>query len=417
MTDTPATSGPQMMIVSSELPFTPVKANQKDQTARYIPSTPVLPDLIDPIMPPQTPSAAIPAKPKPAKKLKNVTLSAQEPKAITTSAQKSKPDVPSKSTTRRPAKEKKLSTSSFQTVSGNASASEFAPLKIVRPPVIQEKQSDPPVLVTLELAEKPLEFPAGCTVSDIDKIIKPSFLERLYRANKAAAGRPVPDDEMAFDGLATNMLDGTESAESLNVAMRFVVARIHTRFQLGEWKDPVGFAPVQRVKKLCDGIWVAETLEMTVDRAKGESETSISKTKGKRKGQAKGKPNVKAKNIVTTEDTPTNQTRVVRYLLVGETGDVISRFEQPIDIFTPTDIALGNFDLRPDWRAYLQSKIDISRVPSLSATLLDRVRTKNPDEYPQGISRTWLKRMEHDIDSDLVRLAKRYVLGNVVLNR
>ncbi|KAH8088569.1 hypothetical protein HD553DRAFT_257406, partial [Filobasidium floriforme] len=72
--------------------------------------------------------------------------------------------------------------------------------------------------------------------------------------------------------------------------------------------------------------------------------------------------------------------------------------------------------LRPDWQAYLESKTDISRCPSTSAVLLDRVRTKHEEDFSQGIARIWLKRMEANLDADVVRVAKRYVLSNVALN-
>lgn len=329
---------------------------------------------------------------------------------VTPSAARGGPKLPPKIKPKATASQKERLKAVIQSVSAKP-ISKFKPLRIIRPPVEKAKQVNPPVLVTVALAEKPLEIPAGASKSEIEKIIKASFLERLYRANKAAAGRPVLADDMAFDGLAANMLDGSQPAENLNVAIRFVVARLHTRFQLGEWQDPVGFAPVRRVQKLCDGIWVAETNEFMVNQLEAELETSATATKTKAKGRGKAKVSVVPE--VMTPDAPS----IVRYLIVGETGDVISRFEQPLDLFTPSDIALSNFDLRPDWQAYLESKSDISRCPSTSAVLLDRVRTKHEEDFSQGIARSWLKRMEANLDADVVRVAKRYVLSNVVLNR
>lgn len=331
---------------------------------------------------------------------------------VTPSAARGGPKVPSKTKPKATASQKERLRAVIQSVSAKPT-SKFRPLQIVRPPVEKAKQPDPPILATVALAEKPLEIPAGATKSEIEKIIKASFLERLYRANKAAAGPPVLADDMAFDGLAANMLDGSQPAENLNVAMRFVVARLHTRFQLGEWQDPVGFAPVQRVQKLCDGIWVVETNEFMVNKLKPELETSTTSTKTKIKAKGRGKVKVPVVAEVTHPDVPS----IVRYLIVGKTGDVISRFEQPLDLFTPSDIALSNFGLRPDWQAYLESKTDISRCPSTSAVLLDRVRTKHEEDFSQGIARIWLKRMEANLDADVVRVAKRYVLSNVVLNR
>ena len=331
---------------------------------------------------------------------------------MTPSAARGGPKLPQKIKPKATASQKERLRAVIQSVSAKP-ISKFKPLRIVRPPVEKAKQPDPPVLVTVALAEKPLEIPAGATKSKIEKIIKASFLERLYRANKAAAGRPVLADDMAFDGLAANMLDGSQSAENLNVAIRFVVARLHTRFQLGEWQDPVGFPPVQHVQKLCDGIWVVETNEFMVNKLKPELEASATSTKTKTKAKGRGKVKVPVVTEVTHPDVPS----IVRYLIVGETGDVISRFEQPLDLFTPSDITLSNFGLRPDWQAYLESKTDISRCPSTSAVLLDRVRTKYEEDFSQGIARIWLQRMEANLDADVVRVAKRYVLSNVVLNR
>lgn len=331
---------------------------------------------------------------------------------VTPSAARGGPKLQPKIKSRTTASQKERLRAVIQSVSAKP-ASKFKPLQIVRPPVEKAKQADPPVLVTVALAEKPLEIPAGATKSEIEKVIKASFLERLYRANKAAAGRPVLADDMAFDGLAANMLDGTQSAENLNVAIRFVVARLHTRFQLGEWQDPVGYPPVQHAQKLCDGIWVVETNEFMVNKLKPELEASTTSTKTKIKAKGRGKVKVPVVAKVTHPDVPS----IVRYLIVGETGDVISRFEQPLDLFTPFDITLSNFGLRPDWQAYLESKTDISRCPSTSAVLLDRVRTKHEEDFSQGIARIWLKRMEANLDADVVRMAKRYVLSNVVLNR
>jgi hypothetical protein len=336
---------------------------------------------------------------------------------VTPSAARGGPKLQPKIRSRTTASQKERLRAVIQSVSAKP-ASKFKPLQVVRPPVEKAKQADPPVLVTVALAEKPLEIPAGATKSEIEKVIKASFLERLYRANKAAAGRPVLADDMAFDGLAANMLDGSQSAENLNVAIRFVVARLHTRFQLGEWQHPVGHPPVQYAQKLCDGIWVVKTNEFMVNKLKSELEastTSASTTSTKTKIKAKGRGKVKVPVVaeVTHPDVPS----IVRYLIVGETGDVISRFEQPLDLFTPSDIALSNFGLRPDWQAYLESKTDISRCPSTSAVLLDRVRTKHEEDFSQGIARIWLKRMEANLDADVVRVAKRYVLSNVVLNR
>ena len=226
---------------------------------------------------------------------------------------------------------------------------------------------------------------------------------------------------MAFDGLAAPMFDGSHSAESLNVAIRFVIARIHTQFQLGEWQDPVGFAPVRSVQKVCYGIWVAETLRFKKDRSDCQVESAVDAIR--RKSIPKGKGN----GIAKVRDRPTDtkmmqdegsiERPIVRYLLVGETGDVISKSEWPGDAPMSCDIALSDFHLRQDWHAYLKCMMEEAQVAATEVTLLDRVRTKNPEDYPRGIARTWLDRMKDSMNADVVRVAKRYILSNVVLNR
>jgi hypothetical protein len=169
-------------------------------------------------------------------------------------------------------------------------------------------------------------------------------------------------------------LDSNLPAQAQSVAVRFLIARFHTALQSswvgegGEGLRPLQVVSADKVGRVGSGVWSVET-------------------KGTR-DDPRGGPG----------------REVIRwFLVIGETGDVIASSE---------DGQIESFGLREDWCGYLGSGVEGGDG---DAGLMGRVRTKDVEGYPGGVARVWRGRVGEA--SEEVRVAERYVLSNVVLNR
>ena len=103
--------------------------------------------------------------------------------------------------------------------------------------------------------------------------------------------------------------------------------------------------------------------------------------------------------------------------VLESTCEVIGQAE-----ITPGTPAIArSSDLRVDWAAYIESKLNAPRQASDvdNTRLLDNLHWPNHEEYSKGISKLWLKRTENEGTSGIVKriVAQRYVLACVISNR
>ena len=119
--------------------------------------------------------------------------------------------------------------------------------------------------------------------------------------------------------------------------------------------------------------------------------------------------------------TAPNQIKKEMFYVLEHTCEVIGHPIAPAYLIEPSESKLevdGN--LRADWLAYINHRqlpagAHISPPPPLLANL----RWQNQEEYYQGLSKHWIKRIAREGDVGVVKkaLAERYVLACVVGNR
>lgn len=85
------------------------------------------------------------------------------------------------------------------------------------------------------------------------------------------------------------------------------------------------------------------------------------------------------------------------------------------DISLPAD--LTKFTLRADWTAYIETSQSRRRLGQTEEGLITHVKTKQSEDYPNGIASVWRRRMLEKGNTEEILVAERYILGNVVLNR
>lgn len=278
----------------------------------------------------------------------------------------------------------------------------FAPLKPIRAPRIVPA----PLVQEGRSAEKPLRMSDGMGKAVRLDIIKTSFLERLYRANKLASGRSITASSLAFSGISHRLLFQDLSSAAFNVVLRWVIGRIHTCLQLGNWDDPVALDPVAAVEELGGGLWVLST--------EPESSTEPASSMNQ-------KPCMKGVKRTLIACTQSKTSEILdlpskTYLVIGETGDVVAIRKGSLQRSDQASV-LNGFKLRNDWKAYIKSQSTLASMSSTQDGLDSQVQTKNMQNFPHGISRAWRDRISDECSRNELEIAKRYVLSNVVLNR
>lgn len=107
--------------------------------------------------------------------------------------------------------------------------------------------------------------------------------------------------------------------------------------------------------------------------------------------------------------------------VVGRSSPALASSESP----QPTE---SDPPLRADWTAYIHSRLSPSHEPpapssrdyhQAPASLIERLKWTNHEEYERGISRLWLARIDKEGEMGLVKrtVAQRYVMACVVGNR
>lgn len=104
-----------------------------------------------------------------------------------------------------------------------------------------------------------------------------------------------------------------------------------------------------------------------------------------------------------------------KVFVLAATGEVLGH--PPADPFVVSkEEAIQRMPLRADWSGYIAS---LSSSTRKRTRLIDYVSWTNAEEFLNGISRHWLKRVEGDGENGAAkkRVAERYVLASVVGNR
>lgn len=75
--------------------------------------------------------------------------------------------------------------------------------------------------------------------------------------------------------------------------------------------------------------------------------------------------------------------------------------------------------LRADWTAFIQAYLHRNRTDMPTPTIISHLKWENHEEYEQGISRLWLRRVSSEGDAGSAKraVAFRYVLACIVGNR
>lgn len=253
-----------------------------------------------------------------------------------------------------------------------------------RPPD-QSKLADPQA----SCQEEPLlcgPVPETSSAQDIIKSkqeaiarMRKSWLNRFYQ--QVAKGRKdtlLPDPNLGSGSRSPAGLPGmapefvyaaTTGPEQLDVAIVFVIARLHTQIQMNDWEAIVKDEQVVSVKRSGGGVCKVSTRTQP-------------------QGQAR------KFGYATTAKVETDS-----YFVIGDTGEVIGKGEED--------------KLRPDWQHLLAEGRKDGGKP-----LIGMLRTKDELAYPRGIAAVWTKLAKKDSAfMEEYRMAEKYVLSNVMPNR
>nr|ODN91857.1 hypothetical protein L203_01110 [Cryptococcus depauperatus CBS 7841] len=277
----------------------------------------------------------------------------------------------------------------------------FQPLKKVKLPIVNSRQSQNLLLTTV--------VPSLLLITSYNRVayIRDHFLNGLFsnlnqhriypleRPQFSFTGATPSDHEvleLAFQGIHPSLYDSVVPEEDFRVAIRFWIFRLHMQMQQGcgeAWSvlghemglscpDLCQWPIVVSSKQLVENIWLIETSDFR------QSSRYMCLTE---ESSDKGMTNSKSK-----------------YLVVGLTGEVISKSKDDQSL-TVTEGCTA----RHDWYAYLKTFLDDK------TSLLYYVKTKEDHEYPQGISKAWRKKAENT-RQDLVEVAGRAVFTSCAIN-
>lgn len=208
--------------------------------------------------------------------------------------------------------------------------------------------------------------------------IKKSWLTRFYdqlatarkdtvarNPNLASSRTPI-----GLPGMMAEFVHScTTGTEELDVAVVFVIARLHIQIGTDDWEAIVKDELVHAARKVGGGLWMIVTRTQTRE---------VSKRRGL--------------------PAPI-KTELATYFVIGGTGEIIAKGDEKA--------------LRQDWRLYLSENSN-----STEETLMNSVKTKDDIAYPHGIAAGWTKTVNRKPDlAENYRLAEKYVLSNVMPNR
>lgn len=199
------------------------------------------------------------------------------------------------------------------------------------------------------------------------------FYEQLEAARKdSAALDPTTTSSRSPIGLpgmtSDFMHSSTTGPEQLDIAVVFVIARLHTQIGLDDWDAIVKDEPVHSTTKLGGGVWRIVTRTQNRTLSKRRVASSVLKTE------------------------------FATYFVIGDTGEIIAKGDETA--------------LRQDWRLYLSENSKISEN-----NLMLCVKTKDDVAYPHGIAAGWTKSAKVPDLLENYRLAEKYILSNVMPNR
>nr|XP_018260299.1 uncharacterized protein I303_07217 [Kwoniella dejecticola CBS 10117]OBR82457.1 hypothetical protein I303_07217 [Kwoniella dejecticola CBS 10117] len=275
----------------------------------------------------------------------------------------------------------------------------FVPLKAIR------KESARHIVSTVSGNTLPQVLEAQTLVTSYERItfIRSSYMEDMFvKMNSARSITParshctlVPDhtlktsllpSALAFQGLSANFYHEDITSETFIVAVRFWLSRLHT---LVQWGSGEAWSVHGNEKGLLGpdiGRWpiVKGCEQIAQDLCLIETE-AIASSGSARNGKAK-------------------------YIVIASNGDIISSTYS-----TQANCNFQGCPIRKDWFDY----IDAHPVQSSNNTsLLEHIKTKNPEDHPLGIARAWQDRVGTQANGlILIRIAERAVLASCGLNR
>lgn len=194
--------------------------------------------------------------------------------------------------------------------------------------------------------------------------------DAMKQSRNASTGSRTPT---GLPGMSAEFVcSAVTTSKQFDVAITFVIARIHTMIQGDDWIGLIKEEDVEDVTNVGGGIWEVSTRLRMLDIA--------------------------ARNI---GGPSAFKSRKFIYTVIGETGEVIARSEG------------SDPQLRADWRSYIATV-----QTDATTSLLDYLKTKDDTSYPHGIAAGWSAKAKTDPKlEEEYRMARRYVLSNVMPNR
>ncbi|WVF68261.1 hypothetical protein IAT40_003026 [Kwoniella sp. CBS 6097] len=212
-----------------------------------------------------------------------------------------------------------------------------------------------------------------------------------------------PTRNLAFQGIHPDLYD-TADSKAFEVAVRFWISRLYTLMFLGNgeaWSvlgggrgmvgpDLAKWDTITTCTQVSQDVWLVVT-EGTHENSGGIGgiEKNFSRT---------------------------------GYLVLSLNGEVLSTDRTQIpkndqDHQEEGGLLIHGCPIRADWHAAMNSGLD--GQASSQSELLDRVKTKNSSDYPQGISRAWLFRLQsqdNPASIESINVARRAILSSCAAN-
>ncbi|OCF33545.1 hypothetical protein I316_04617 [Kwoniella heveanensis BCC8398] len=292
-------------------------------------------------------------------------------------------------------------------------ATPFKPLQIVKRPVVPPTSAITPPLPVHRAILEDLQTSSLRIAYIRDSWINEVFLHLNATRNIPIKKAPSPSviplpqasctRDLAFQGVHPDLYEKADP-KSFKVAVRFCIARLYTLMYLGNgeaWSvlgggrgilgpDLAKWDMITTSKQVSSDIWLivtqgAHQQEERTDNSHG----FLSRT---------------------------------RYLVLEGNGEVIAS-DRSQAATQNQDFQDGGYPtvhgcpVRADWHTMLRPFSEDQG--SSPFDLLDHVKTKNDIEYPQGISKTWLQRMQNEDSptaSEMLQTAQRAVLSSCAAN-
>ena len=265
----------------------------------------------------------------------------------------------------------------------------------------------PPRIIITPLIQKPASSAASQrsasikldTLTNRMAYMNTHFLNDIFGQLIASHSSSQPSDDrpelssLAFNGFDPDLYSKT-SHEGFLVAIRFWIARLHTNMQLGSGEgrtsegrnlvvlgsDLTSWPKVTNVDQISPDLWRVVTCTR-VSVPEGNLDAGVHSIYGS--------------------------------LILGETGELITTSPQLADLpLTPEGLKKAN--VRQDWQAFIERQSSNMSEPRLG----DRIRTKNPSDFPAGVSKRWAKTALELADGvEMLAVARRAVYTACASNR